>query len=71
MEVSGQLYVPVVLPPLDRRLSGLKILSGHGGEENNSQPSLGLEAPIVQPAAQRYTADLSRLPFPFGIYFKL
>jgi hypothetical protein len=30
-----------------------------GGEEKNSQP-LGLEPPIIQPVAQRYTAELSR-----------
>jgi hypothetical protein len=41
--------------PLDRRLGG------HGSEEKNSQPLSGTEPPIIQPVAQRYTAELSRL----------
>jgi len=41
--------------PLDRRLGGIQIRSGHDGEENNSQPLPGLEPPIIQPA------ELSRL----------
>jgi hypothetical protein len=32
-----------------------------GGEEKNSQHLPGLETPIIQPVAQRYTAELSRL----------
>jgi hypothetical protein len=50
MEVSGQLHAPAALPPgkepqytLDTRLSGPQSLSGHGGEEKNSQPLPGLE----------------------------
>jgi len=31
--------------PLDRRLDGPQNLSGHGGEEKNSQPLPGLEPP--------------------------
>jgi hypothetical protein len=46
---------------LDRRKSGSQSRSGHGGEEKNSQPLPGLEPPIIQPVAQRYTVELSRL----------
>jgi hypothetical protein len=31
------------------------------GEEKNSQPLPGLELPIIQSVAQRYTTELSRL----------
>jgi hypothetical protein len=62
MEVIGQLYVPAALHPgkdpwypLDRRLSGSQSRSRRGGEEKNSQPPPGLEPPIIQPVAQRYT----------------
>jgi hypothetical protein len=47
--------------PLNRRLGGLQTRSGRGGEEKNSQPLPGLEPPIIQPVAQRYTTELSRL----------
>jgi hypothetical protein len=47
--------------PLDRRLGGLQIQSGCGGEEKNSHPLLGLESLIIQPVAQRYTIKLFRL----------
>jgi hypothetical protein len=48
--------------PLDRRLGGgAQSRSGHSGEEKNSQPLQGLEPPIIQPVAQRYTTQLSRL----------
>jgi hypothetical protein len=47
--------------PLDRRLGGLQSRSGSGGEEKNSQPLPKLEPPIIQPIAQRYTAELCRL----------
>jgi hypothetical protein len=33
--------------------------SGRGGEEKNSQPLPGIEPRIIQPVAQRYTAELS------------
>jgi hypothetical protein len=46
---------------LDTRLGGLQSRSGSGGEEKNSQPLPGLEPPIIQPVAQRYTTELSRL----------
>jgi hypothetical protein len=51
--------------PLDRRLGGPQSRSGCCGEEKNSQPLLGLEPLIIQPVAQRYTPELSRL---IGIY---
>jgi hypothetical protein len=41
--------------PLDRRMGGSQSRSGGGGEEKNSQPLPGLEPPIIQPVAQRYT----------------
>jgi hypothetical protein len=47
--------------PLDRRLDGPQSRSRRGGEEKNSQSLPGLEPPIIQPKAQRYTAELSRL----------
>jgi hypothetical protein len=47
--------------PLDRRLGEPQSRSGRGGEEKHSQPLLGLEPPIIQPVAQRYTTELSRL----------
>jgi hypothetical protein len=47
--------------PLDRRLNGPQSISGHGGEERNSQPLPALEPPIIDPVSQRYTAELSRL----------
>jgi hypothetical protein len=47
--------------PLDRRLGALQSRSGRGGEEKNFHPLLGLEPPIVQPLAQRYAIELSRL----------
>jgi hypothetical protein len=61
MEVSGQLHAPTAFPqwnpwyPLDRRLGGPQSRSGRGGEEKNSHPLPGLEPPIIQPIAQRYT----------------
>jgi hypothetical protein len=66
MELSGQLHAPVALPPrrypLDRRLGGPQSRSAHSGdEEKNSHTLLGLEHPIIQPIAQRYITELSRL----------
>jgi len=49
------------LYPLDRRLGGPQGQAGQGGEEKNSQPLMVLEHPITQPAAQRYTTELSSL----------
>jgi hypothetical protein len=45
--------------PLDRRLGGPQNRSGRGGEEKNSYSLPGLEPPIIQPAARRYTTELS------------
>jgi hypothetical protein len=63
MEVSGQLQASDALPtgkePL--RLGGPQSRSGRGGEEKNSQPLPGLEPPIIQTVAQRYTTELSML----------
>jgi hypothetical protein len=50
--------------PLDRRVGGPQSRSGCGGEEKNSHLLPGLESPIIQPEAQRYTNELSRL---FGV----
>jgi hypothetical protein len=41
--------------------------SGRDGEEKNSEPLQGLEAPILQPLGQRYTTELSRLLHTFLI----
>jgi hypothetical protein len=62
MEESVRLHAPAVLPPgkkprypLDRRLGGPQSRSGRGAGQKNSQPLPGLEPPIIQPVAQRYT----------------
>jgi hypothetical protein len=47
-----------LLLPLDRSQSG------RGGEDKYSQPLPGLETPIIQSVARRYTAELSRLHTP-------
>jgi hypothetical protein len=47
--------------PLNRRVDGPQSRSGRGGVEKNSRPLPGLEPPIIQPVAQRYTTELSRL----------
>jgi len=59
MEVSGQIHAPTTLPqgkshwyPLDM-MGGPQSQSGHGSEERNTQPLLGLELPIIQPVAQQ------------------
>jgi hypothetical protein len=67
MEVSGQLHAPALLQwkslwcPLDRGLGGPQSHSGRGVEERNFQSLPGFEPPIIQPVAQRYTAELSRI----------
>jgi hypothetical protein len=48
--------------PLDKRLGWPQSRSRRGCEEKNSQLLPGLEPPIIQPLAQRYTAELSQLP---------
>jgi hypothetical protein len=47
--------------PSNRRLGGSQSRSGHDVDEKNSQPQPGLEPPTIQPVAQRYTTELSRL----------
>jgi len=47
---------------LDRGLGVPQSRSGHGGEDKNSQLLPGLEPPVIQPVAQRYSTELSRLP---------
>jgi hypothetical protein len=47
--------------PLDRRLGGPQMRSGRGGEEKNSQALPRFEHLIIQPVAQRYTAELYRI----------
>jgi hypothetical protein len=42
-------------------LGGPQNHSEHGGGGKNSQPLPGLELPIIQPVAQRYTTEVSRL----------
>jgi hypothetical protein len=46
---------------LDRRLGGPQSRPGHGGEEKNFQVLLELDLPIIQPVAQGYATELSRL----------
>jgi hypothetical protein len=47
--------------PLDRGLGEHQSGAGHDGEEKNSQPLPGLEPPIIQLVAQRYTTELTRI----------
>jgi hypothetical protein len=42
--------------PLDKRVGGLQSRSRQAGEEKNSQFLPGLEPPIIQLVAQRYTS---------------
>jgi hypothetical protein len=67
---SGLLHTPWPLYPqgknpwypFDRRVGGSQSRSGHcGGEEKDSHPLPGLEPPIFQPVAQRYTIELTQL----------
>jgi hypothetical protein len=62
MEVSGKLHVPAALPPGKKLWYPLNRRLGWRGEEKNFQPLPGLEPPIIQPVAQRYTTELSRPP---------
>jgi hypothetical protein len=45
--------------PLDMGLGGPQSRSGRCDEEKNSQSLPGLEPPIIQPVAQRYTTKIS------------
>jgi hypothetical protein len=42
-------------------MGGPQSRSGRGGEDKNFQPLPGPEPPIIQPVAQRYTTELTRL----------
>jgi hypothetical protein len=53
MEVSGQPHAPAA--EIAPGTHWLKSQSGSSGEEKNSQPLPGLETPIIQPVAKRYT----------------
>jgi hypothetical protein len=62
MEVSGQLHTPATLPP--GKIPWYNCVGGWVGpkadldtvaKRKNSQPLPGLEPPIIQPIAQRYT----------------
>jgi hypothetical protein len=57
--------------PVDRRLGGPQNRSGRGGEEKNCQTLPGLEPPIIQPVAQRYTTELYWLLVMFIMYVKI
>jgi hypothetical protein len=46
---------------LDRRLGGPQNRSGLGAEEKNYHPMPGLEPPIIQLLAQRYTIELGEM----------
>jgi hypothetical protein len=68
MDVNDQIHAPAALSPekspwypLDRKLGGSQSCSARGGEGENSQPLPGLEPPIIQPVAERYTTELSRI----------
>jgi hypothetical protein len=45
---------------LDKRLGGNQSQFGRCGEEKNPQPLPGLEPPIIQLVAQRYTTELTQ-----------
>jgi hypothetical protein len=45
------------------RMGGAQSQSGRGGEEKNPHLLPGLEPPIIQPVAQRYTSEVFRLLF--------
>jgi hypothetical protein len=57
-------FTPRPLYPQRKRpwypLGELQSRFGRGGEKKNSQPLPGLEPPIIQPVAQRYSTELSR-----------
>jgi hypothetical protein len=50
--------------PLDTRLGGPQSRSRRNGEEKNFQSLPGLEPTIIQPGAQGYATELSRLLIP-------
>jgi hypothetical protein len=54
------------LYPLDRRLGGPQSRSGRRGKVKNSQPLPGIVPSIIQPVAQPYTTELTRLLMEVG-----
>jgi hypothetical protein len=71
MDVNGQLHAPATLP-FRKRAPGTHLIGGWVGpravlgamvKRKNFKPLLELEPPIIQPVAQRYTIELSRLSF--------
>jgi len=71
MEVGDQLQDPAPWYPLKRRLGGAHTQSDRVGEWKNSQPLPGPETPIIKPAAQRYTTELSWLPLTTKVQDKI
>jgi hypothetical protein len=78
MELSVQLHAPAVYPQgksawysSDRRLGGPQSQSGCFGEEKNSQCIPGLEHSIIQPIAQCYATELSRLLLQHMVLLKM
>jgi hypothetical protein len=55
---------------LDRRLGRSQIRSGRGGKNKIFQYLPGIEPPIIQDVAQRYTTELSRLSEYLNVNFK-
>jgi hypothetical protein len=49
--------------PLDLRLGGPQSQYGHGGEEKNSQPLLGIKPPIIQPITYFFIKNTVNLFF--------
>jgi hypothetical protein len=70
MEASGQFHAPAALFTGKDSLVPIRQASGWapgrselGGDEKNSHTLPGPEPLIIQPVAQRYTTELSRLPY--------
>jgi hypothetical protein len=55
--------------PLDNREGGPQSRSERGGEEESFQPLPGLEPPIIQPVAQRYTTKTSRMKYSYNAVY--
>jgi hypothetical protein len=64
MEVNDQVHAPPTLPPGKEPLVPIGEEAGWAqsrsgrGDKKNSQPLPGLDPPIIQPVAQRYTVEL-------------
>jgi hypothetical protein len=61
MEASGQIHARPLYPQGKSPWYTFGRRSGHGGKEKISEPLPGLDPPIIQPVAQRYITELSRL----------